>query len=543
MTLIKNISQLTIVRCILFIFSLFFSIGISAQTANWKVKPEYDEAKIVNEYMIIVKANGRYGIIGFDGGVIAECRYDHITTFVNGYALLLRGNILCGNVTEEGKVTLFNEIYTVDMDNPHYSEGFLSVKKNGRWGYLDPNGRIVIETVYLNAYPFSHGYAAVRDSKGYFMHINKTGRISYLGAGFNDENLIFASSFNNNEKGNPVAVVITDKGKAYQRDLTGNKVQNFYPISGITEISRDMRVGRYRLVFDPSLKLAEFYNGSSHMSYDIPEVHEVTYTPVVYDVKSTLCGNGKYDLYLAGRKVLSEQFDAVCPLTSSYILVCHNGRYGILKLASDEMVDITLDNDDYVLSHCHTVKCTAKINLPASANIWDFTIRGIKDGYGNNIPYDLSGSHLSFSFKPNDLISAPEKRFMINYAISGIEYPGIHKDISIGWKSSFKVDMTKKASLDSLNMAYIQLNITNSSEISSSQCTVYVNGRKVRQIVSFAPWQTVSIPLNESVKIEDEDVIDKNYRVVISEMNCPDFEVSRKVRYERYYKNNETYEN
>ena len=43
-----------------------------------------------------------------------------------------------------------------------FKEGRAAVRVGGKWGYIGPDGKVVIEPKYLDAHPFSEGYAAVK---------------------------------------------------------------------------------------------------------------------------------------------------------------------------------------------------------------------------------------------------------------------------------------------------------------------------------------------------------------------------------------------
>ena len=54
------------------------------------------------------------------------------------------------------------------------NQDLFRVDKDGKWGFIDETGQIVIEPVYEGVAPFSEGLAAVR-LDGKFGYINKAG--------------------------------------------------------------------------------------------------------------------------------------------------------------------------------------------------------------------------------------------------------------------------------------------------------------------------------------------------------------------------------
>src|SRR5688572_2312889 len=90
-----------------------------------------------------------------------------------------------GFVDEQGnsKFTLPDDVYTILS----FSEGLAAVAKrvpntNGRWGYVDQTGKIVIENRFHSARTFSEGLAAVEvreneTTSGKIGYIDRTGRM------------------------------------------------------------------------------------------------------------------------------------------------------------------------------------------------------------------------------------------------------------------------------------------------------------------------------------------------------------------------------
>ena len=59
-----------------------------------------------------------------------------------------------------------------------FSEGLAYVKdSSGKYGYIDKSGRVVIPCQWEDAWPFSEGLAKVKDGSGKWVKIDKTGKI------------------------------------------------------------------------------------------------------------------------------------------------------------------------------------------------------------------------------------------------------------------------------------------------------------------------------------------------------------------------------
>jgi hypothetical protein len=60
--------------------------------------------------------------------------------------------------------------------NSGFNEGLAPVKKNGKWGYIDLKGEVVIDFLYDDAWCFSEGLAAVKLNEKYG-YINNKGKV------------------------------------------------------------------------------------------------------------------------------------------------------------------------------------------------------------------------------------------------------------------------------------------------------------------------------------------------------------------------------
>lgn len=60
--------------------------------------------------------------------------------------------------------------------NSGFNEGLAPVKKNGRWGYIDLKGKVVIDFLFDDAWCFSEGLASVK-LNGKYGYINNKGKV------------------------------------------------------------------------------------------------------------------------------------------------------------------------------------------------------------------------------------------------------------------------------------------------------------------------------------------------------------------------------
>ena len=130
--------------------------GLIDTAGSYLIGPVYDEPGYsVDGYTVAIK-DGKYGLFNPDYVMIAECDYDYISLYSEPFKTELGG--LYGLMDREGRVLFepkFEQIGRVS-DN-----GLIPVELDGRWGYADLQGNMVIPATFKYANPFSDGLACV----------------------------------------------------------------------------------------------------------------------------------------------------------------------------------------------------------------------------------------------------------------------------------------------------------------------------------------------------------------------------------------------
>ena len=97
--------------------------------------------------------------------------YDDIDCLSDGLAKVKRDGKY-GFIDQTGKVVI-----PLNYDWAWwFSEGLASVKRNGKWGFIDNTGKVVIPLNYDDTWYFTEGLAAVKQN-GKYGFINQTGQI------------------------------------------------------------------------------------------------------------------------------------------------------------------------------------------------------------------------------------------------------------------------------------------------------------------------------------------------------------------------------
>jgi hypothetical protein len=121
-----------------------------------------------------VMQNGKYGFMNRSGQVAVSPRYDDVGDFAEGLAWVKRDG-KCGYVDPNGREVIPPQYYT--YTNAWFSEGMAAIcvgnYGGGKWGFIDRSGAIAIEPQFELAGFFSEGLAfVVKDGKRGFIDKN-----------------------------------------------------------------------------------------------------------------------------------------------------------------------------------------------------------------------------------------------------------------------------------------------------------------------------------------------------------------------------------
>jgi hypothetical protein len=166
------------------------------------IKPKYNEIFGFSKGLAGAKDN-KWGFINATGQVAVPFKYDVVTDFAEGYSGV-RKNSKWGFVTKDG-----NEVILVSLimhglsimvwrawrkmingdllirstvvipleygQVNNFAEGLACVEKNGKFGFINKEGKELVKCQYEAAKPFKNGTARVFDD-GKWFYINKSGK-------------------------------------------------------------------------------------------------------------------------------------------------------------------------------------------------------------------------------------------------------------------------------------------------------------------------------------------------------------------------------
>lgn len=158
--------------------------------------PEYDNLGILIDSRISASLDGKYGYLDEKGEPVTEFKWDNITAYHKAGAAQLDGKwavigskgkekseyVYDGVLIDQYGVACYQDRLFMKRNNqyvlvdnkgkevsdllfddarPFTDNGYAAVCKNGKWGFIDADGTLVIDYKYDNAQSFSYGYAPV----------------------------------------------------------------------------------------------------------------------------------------------------------------------------------------------------------------------------------------------------------------------------------------------------------------------------------------------------------------------------------------------
>ncbi len=173
---------------------------------------------------LFFKKSGKWGIVTQDNKLVQRAVYDEVVvdnvnlseTYIP-YSLLhsdmrVRIDSLWGMLREDGTQRI---PVRYDSLATNYSDDMIVAKKAGKYGYIDNVGKEAIPFVYFAADDFSEGLAAVKNEKGKYLFINKTG-----------EMVIKPHEYDRVESFSNGTCKVYRKDKVWEIDKEGKKVKN-----------------------------------------------------------------------------------------------------------------------------------------------------------------------------------------------------------------------------------------------------------------------------------------------------------------------------
>lgn len=178
--------------------------GVITKSKEEKIPFQYQDLKYTFSIYYIAKKDGKYGIINSENGVVKEFEYINMTYVENGGFIIADktetetvifdnnlGQKVTGIVseinTDKGYIKVYTEneykYYNFKLEEKSANDMLIEnnlylSKKDGKYGYVDKSGAVVIDYIYDDGTEQnSKGFAGVKKD-GLWGSINKAGAIS-----------------------------------------------------------------------------------------------------------------------------------------------------------------------------------------------------------------------------------------------------------------------------------------------------------------------------------------------------------------------------
>ncbi len=130
------------------------------------IQPSYSNASVFSEGLARVEKNGLWGYINPKGETIISHQYDWAGDFDHGYAKVRKGSQWfyidpAGQPLKQGKNYVEPGTSKTKDKRPSKKDGWIAIKAEDKYGYIDQNGKVVITPQYEWAGHFSEGFGVV----------------------------------------------------------------------------------------------------------------------------------------------------------------------------------------------------------------------------------------------------------------------------------------------------------------------------------------------------------------------------------------------
>ena len=158
---------------------LFRTVAHRAESAQWGLVDQQGRELYRTNHALIDNgnslwernANGRCGLVSYTGRRLLETRYDTVSTLQEGEIYTYQREGQFGILSWDGRV--LQDLNNDFEELQRMSEGFLGVRINGKYGFVDAWGRLRIANRYDSLTHFSSNMAAVK-VMGRWGFINKS---------------------------------------------------------------------------------------------------------------------------------------------------------------------------------------------------------------------------------------------------------------------------------------------------------------------------------------------------------------------------------
>lgn len=447
-------------KVILASFILLLTLQTHAQVAGWTIPPQYDSIYFADGADLIITDSLNEKSVWTRQGKRLFKTSDILHPFADGIAVTTdpESDMITGFYTINGGFTSLSG-YSIAHDYPYFSDGYLLVKKQDKYYFADPKGKVNEHGVVL-AYPFHGGFASCKDYKNpdkpkdlcNFL-INKDKKkttFTFKDKPFNIDDLEFISSVNDEGIG-----IVVAKRKVY---FFENGIEELRPVFINPEVV-DMKQ-QAKL----SGKVADCLTATANSNYilyaNCGKIDQISFqfdermVPVAirYNVESrpfnqskesrvlpdspigTTRSNNLLGLSVDGDDFLPAQFDAIYKSFGNEAFVKASGKQGLIWVSTDDSFKLSINKGKDIAFRHQTYETPIRLDMPKSVPSEKTELRIASPDSGCQIDQTSkeakdtpNGNYIQYQstlYIPNDL---PDEITEISYPIQivsdGIKFP------------------------------------------------------------------------------------------------------------------------
>lgn len=352
-------------RILLSIMFVCILTSIDAQIAKWMVRPNYDHIEMLDCGLMKVSINGKIGLLNDTGKEILPLNYDSINTFREGCALLFSNSAFCAVIDTQGHmINMANKHYTVSENYPSYSFGYLLVKKDNQYFFIDMKG-VEAYGPFAEAYPFFDGIARVKSYVNAQKNLDDT-YYEYIKAGegpivlpdTDKGDISFLSSFNDGK-----AIVVVKK-RFYTIDAASYKMM---PLSIDSTLNKKSMVVAVEKKIDPLVYEGNYMVAAKNGTFNfdanmrLARIALLENEPQNYIFKQEVAkkysssfsiignnNNNTLGLDYKGQNVLPPQFEEVLSLKDNLAIVKSDNKCGVITVDEKNYIRFKLNNNEHI---------------------------------------------------------------------------------------------------------------------------------------------------------------------------------------------------
>ncbi len=263
--------------------------GIITLEDQWRMMPQKDSFRILDADHFLTRIYGLYFMKAFDGNLLYFT--DNPLTVYSDHLEERLPDGTRKEINFQGQLTKRTAPLAIKTDRTfRESEGYIGIKRNGKFGFVDSQGRLRIANRYDSIGEFHGGIAPA-------MLLGKWGFIN------TSDQIVIQPTF--------------------------EKVEYFE--HGAARVARNGKVG----LINPNGEVL------LELRYDsIDRLPDQLFIPQLDGLKGLADKNGQV--------MIEPRFDVLVPLTNGLVIVSRNGQYGVLTKAGDSIFPLQFNRLEYL---------------------------------------------------------------------------------------------------------------------------------------------------------------------------------------------------